>query len=119
MKKHFVGPVFTLVLLFLAGCHSAFVSATITNSSGSPLTLLEVDYPSASFGVGSLAPGTHYQYRFKIQGSGPVKLQFTDSAGKIHSVSGPELTEGQHGTVMVTIDSGNSVSWIPNLSRID
>ena len=83
-----------------------------------PVTLLEVDYPSASFGVGALASGAEYQYRFKIQGSGPVKLQFTDASGKTHTASGPVVTEGEQGTLLITISPADDVSWLPNLSKI-
>jgi hypothetical protein len=105
-------------LLCSGGCRSAFVSTTIANHSDRPVTLLEVDYPSASFGVGALASGAEYQYRFKIQGSGPVKLQFTDVSGKTHTASGPVVAEGEHGTLLITISPADDVSWLPNLSKI-
>lgn len=116
MKKH--ATVFLLFCLFTAGCRSAFVSATITNHSGEPISLIEVDYPSASFGLSSLAPEGQFHYRFKIQGSGPIQLQFTDAAGKAHSVTGPDIAEGEQGTLDVTIGTSKDVSWIPNLTRI-
>jgi hypothetical protein len=34
-------------------CHSYHVDATVENRTGSPIQLLEVDYPSASFGADS------------------------------------------------------------------
>ena len=37
-----------------SGCHSAFVETTIDNQSASAVRLVEVDYPSASFGVSSI-----------------------------------------------------------------
>jgi hypothetical protein len=99
---------------FLAGCHSTFVQTTIVNHSGAPLRLVEVDYPSASFGTTNLNNAAEYHYRFKIQGSGTVKLDFVDSAGKPHHAVGPELDEGQEGTLLVTIDESNTVSWTPS-----
>ena len=112
------GSLIFLSLLVVVGCRSAFVSTTITNNSGSRITLLEVDYPSASFGVGTLASGAQFHYRFKIQGSGPVKLQFTDGLGKTRSASGPDIHEGEQGTLQINIDSSGNISWIPNLSKI-
>jgi len=47
-----------LLLLAVAGtvgCKSAFVEADVINATAAPVSLVEVDYPSASFGVGSLA----------------------------------------------------------------
>jgi hypothetical protein len=105
-----------LVFCFMAGCHSPYVAVTITNQTKGPLSLIEVDYPSASFGLGSLAPGTQYHYRFKVIGSGPVKIQFTDAAGKTHSASGPELKEKQEGPLAITIEENAQVSWRLRLS---
>jgi|SRR5579875_640635 hypothetical protein len=100
-----------LIACFIAGCRSPYITATITNQSGGPLSLIEVDYPSASFGVGSLAPGAQYHYRFKILGSGPVKIQFTDASGKEHAFSGPALRERQEGNLAITVEKNAEVSW--------
>lgn len=119
MKKAVAaGSFICLISLFLAGCRSAFVATTITNNSGAQVTLIEGDYPSASFGVTSLAPGAQFHYRFKIQGSGPIKLQFTDASGKAHTVSGPDLQEGEQGTLEINIGPSGNISWIPNLKQI-
>ena len=119
MKKAFAtASLIFLISLLTAGCRSAYVSTTITNNSAAQVTLLEVDYPSASFGVGALAPGTQFHYRFKIQGGGPIKLQFTDASGKTHTASGPDLQQGDQGTLQVNIDTAGNISWIPNLTRI-
>jgi hypothetical protein len=119
MKKASVAASLLLLISWLSsGCRSAFVAATITNHSSGQVTLLEVDYPNASFGVGALAPGSRFDYRFKVQGGGPIKLQFTDAAGKTHTAAGPELQQGDHGTLQINIDPANNISWIPNLTRI-
>ena len=97
--------------LVVAGCHSPYVSATIANHSAAPLRLVEVDYPSASFGTGNLAAGAQFHYRFKIQGASPIKIQFTDEQGKQHEATGPELRQGQEGQLTINIDSNNAVSW--------
>ena len=44
-----------VVLLAAAGCHSYHVDVTVENHTGAPIQLLEVDYPSASFGADQLA----------------------------------------------------------------
>jgi hypothetical protein len=108
------GALLFVSLGFLAGCHSTFVQTTIVNHSGAPLRLVELDYPSASFGTTNLNNAAEYHYRFKIQGSGSVKLDFVDAAGKPHHAVGPELDEGQEGTLLVTIDESNNVSWTPS-----
>jgi hypothetical protein len=97
-------PRFTLaVALTLTGCHSAYIEATISNHTPEPLTLVELDYPSASFGTQNLAPGADFHYRFKILGSGPTTLLWTDSAHHDHKASGPSFHENDEGTLTVTI----------------
>lgn len=103
-------------LCALSGCHSAFVQTTIVNHTGTHLRLVELDYPSASFGTTNLDANANYHYRFKIQGSGSVKLDFVDAQGKTHLSVGPELDEGQEGTLLVTINETGDVTWIPRLT---
>jgi len=103
-----------LTLLGSVGCRSAYVEADVKNTSGAPVSLVEVDYPSASFGVESLAAGATYHYRFKILGEGATKIVWTDATRKEHSVAGPRLQEGQQGTLTVTIAGGSAV-WEPVL----
>ena len=85
------------------GCHSHYIEATITNGSTAPLNVIQVDYPSASFGVQTLAPGEVFHYRFKLLGSGPIKLTFSDAKNGEHTVTGPLLIEGQEGPLDITL----------------
>jgi hypothetical protein len=99
-------------LATLTGCHSAFIDATLRNRTSQPLSLVELDYPSASFGAQTLAPGQDFKYRFKVLGSGDLKLIYTDTAHKEHDIAGPHLGEGDEGPLLVTItDAG--VQWSP------
>ena len=101
---------FGVCLLGMAGCHSSYVEATVHNDSGAPITLVEVDYPSASFGTQELAPGAQYHYRFKVLGNGPVKLLWTDAGHTERHSDGPSLNEGDEGTVEVTVGP-RDVHW--------
>ena len=101
-----------VVLLPAIGCHSHFIDASVRNLSAQPISLVEVDYPSASFGTQTLDPGQQYAYRFKVLGSGDLKLIYTDAAHKEHTVPGPTLKEGDEGSLVVTITS-SGVSWSP------
>jgi hypothetical protein len=93
----------SLVLVAACGCASKYVQAAVRNQTGGAVTLVEVDYPSASFGIPSLAAGAESDYRFKIQGSGATKVSWTDAKRKQHEVAGPKLDEGQQGTLIVTL----------------
>jgi len=107
-----------LTLLAAAtGCHSHYVEADITNATGTPLTLVELDYPSASFGTEALAAGATYHYRFKILGSGPTKILWTDAARHDHTVPGPQLSEGQQGALAVTI-TDTIATWSTHLDPV-
>ena len=101
--------------VLLWGCHSAAIDATVHNGTPSELRLVEVDYPSASFGTQSLAPGSDFAYRLKLLGSGPLKLIYTDSTGKERTVAGPELNEGSEGRLRIEI-SPDGVHWEPKLT---
>lgn len=94
--------------MLLAGCHSRYIVASVTNRTGATLSPVEVDYPSASFGVNSLADGSTYTYRFKIIGSGPTAVLWTDSGHRDHKVPGPALHEGDEGTFAVTLGRGTA-----------
>lgn len=96
--------------LLVAGCHSAYIDATISNRTDKPLNLVELDYPSASFGTQTLAPGGDFHYRFKILGSGKLKLIYTDTANTEHDIPGPTLAEGQEGKLTVTVQP-SGVQW--------
>jgi len=104
------GVIWMASLVMLAGCHSAFVEADVKNATGAAVSLVEVDYPSASFGTESLAAGATYHYRFKILGDGATKVLWTDAAHRDHSAGGPVLKEGQEGALVVTI-VGEKAVW--------
>jgi hypothetical protein len=107
-------PVVTL-LLTSGGCHSAMIQATVHNGTSGPLKLIEVDYPSASFGTQDLASGADFEYRFKVLGSGDLKVLYTDASGKEHTSSGPELHEGLEGQMQIdVVETG--VRWTPKVS---
>lgn len=105
-----------LVCLGASACRSAFVETTVENDGATPVHVIEVDYPSASFGMQTLDEHATYHYHFKIQGSGPVTVTFIDGVGKPHTANGPTLTQGQQGTLKITIDQAGGVRWGANLS---
>ena len=102
-----------LPAIALTACHSAFVTATIQNRTSQTIQLVEVDYPSASFGTQSLAPGADFHYRFKVLGEGKLKLVYTDAAHQEKKFEGPLLKEGAEGALTITI-TPNDVQWQNN-----
>jgi hypothetical protein len=102
--------------LSLSACRSAFVRTSIINHTGNTVRLIEVDYPSASFGTQQIADGETFQYRFKILDTGPVKISFTSADNSVESFTGPTLTQGQQGSLTITLERGGKVTWTPELS---
>jgi sugar (pentulose or hexulose) kinase len=97
--------------LTLTGCHSATIAATISNHTSAPLSLIELDYPSASFGTQTLAPGQDFHYRFKIIGSGATTILWTDAVHQDHRSSGPTLRDGDDGKLTVTFNPDANPTW--------
>ena len=103
-----------LTSVLLAGCKSAFVETIVRNDTDRPVTLLEVDYPSASFARESLAAHAEFHYRFKILGSGATHVQWTDAGRHEREAKGPELHEGQRGQLIISL-SDSTAQWTPAL----
>lgn len=97
------------VLLF-TGCHSPFVEATISNRTAQRIELIEVDYPSASFGTQALLPGADFHYRFKVLGEGKLKLTYTDATNHERTSEGPVLKEGAEGPLHIIIQA-DGIQW--------
>jgi hypothetical protein len=116
LKKTCLFAATFLACLSLSACRSAFVQTSIVNHSGGAVTLVEVDYPSASFGTQQIASGDTFNYRFKIQDSGPVKISYADRGNKSYASAGPVLNQGQQGTLTITLEPDGKVVWIPELS---
>ena len=109
--------VFLIALLLpISGCRSAYIETTLRNDGSSAIRLIEVDYPSASFGTQTLGPHAVYHYRFKVQGLGPVTLSYTGADNKSHSENGPVLSEGQQGTLVIAVDDVGKVAWTQRLT---
>ena len=112
-------PLYVATLLsafFFSACHSYHIDATIENRTGAPIQLLEVDYPSASFGVDSLAPEANFHYRFQVRGSGQLKVSYTAANGQTVQISGPTLAERQQGTLEIVLDPGGKAEFHPQLT---
>lgn len=116
LRRSWLGASSGALCLALGGCHSAFVQSTVVNHTGRNISLFEVDYPNASFGGGQLAQGGIFHYRFKILGDGPIKISWTDAEGHDHTAQGPNLTEGEEGTLVITLQP-DVPRWEEHLSK--
>lgn len=98
-----------------SGCHSYHIEATVENRTGAAISLLEVDYPSASFGVDTLAQDGVYHHRIQTRDSGPISVQYM--APHRHSVQakGPTLYEKQQGSIDIVLLPDGKVEFHPSL----
>ncbi len=103
-------------LILLSACHSFHIDTTIENRTGASVQLLEVDYPSASFGADSIAAGTDFHYRFQVSGSGPLKISYTAQNRRQVQISGPTLYERQQGRLEIVLLPGGKVEFHPQLT---
>jgi hypothetical protein len=105
-----------LGFLAVAGCHSYHVDSTIENRTGKPIKLLEVDYPSASFGAGKLDSGAVYSYRMQFRNSGPIKVTYTTDDERQVSIDGPNVAEKQEGRLAIVLLPGGKAEFHPDLT---
>lgn len=106
-----------LLALTLSGCHSYHIDATVENRTGASIELLEVDYPSASFGLDRMADGAVYHYRFQVRLSGPIKVQYTESARHtVRQMTGPEVSERQEGRLEIVLLPEGKATFKPELT---
>ena len=102
-------------MLATVGCKSYWIDARIENQSGQAVRELEVDYPSASFGINALAPGAVMNYRFQIRGSGAVQIDYKSGDGKAIHAQGLNLAEHQQGQLTIRLLPGGKVEFLPKL----
>jgi hypothetical protein len=92
------------------------VDATVENRTGAAVKLLEVDYPSASFGKDVLAANEVFHYRIQLRGSGPFKVQYTSGDGRLAQVDGPSAAELQEGALKIVLLPGGKAEFYPELT---
>jgi hypothetical protein len=105
-----------LGFLAVAGCHSYHVDTTVENRTGKPVKLLEVDYPSASFGTGALDSGAVYAYQMQFRNSGPLKVSYTADDGRLISIDGPKVAEKQEGRLGIVLLPDGKAEFHPELT---
>ena len=117
LKRYRGGALSAIVFpALLAGCHSYHVETTVENRTGGAINLLEVDYPSASFGDNRLDAGGVFHYRIQVRGSGPLKVQYTTGDERQIHIDGPALAERQEGSLQIVLLPGGQAEFHPLLT---
>ena len=115
-QRSIVCAAFLFCVISLSACHSYHIETTITNRTGGNITLLEMDYPSASFGADTLALNREFPYRIQTRGSGAVKIQYTAANGHPVQITGPTLYEHQEGHLEVILMPDGKAEFHPSLN---
>lgn len=105
-----------LPLLMAASCRTYVVDVTVENHTGGAINLLEVDYPSASFGVDSLPAGAVYHYHLQLQDSGPIKVIYTEGEKQQYKSTGPTVHQNQHGRLEIVLNPNGKTEFRPQLT---
>jgi hypothetical protein len=114
--RFLLGALVFLAVLAVAGCHSYHVDTTVVNRTGKPVKLLEIDYPSASFGTGQLDPGAVYPYQMQFRNSGSLKVTYTAEDGRLISIDGPHVAEKQEGRMEIVLLPDGTAEFHPQLT---
>lgn len=99
-----------LFALSLTGCRAHVVKISLTNTSAQPIKTIIVDYPNATFGKDTLAPGETYFSLIKPLDHGPIKVRFTDAQGGNHTYESISLQQGDEGTVNIKLTQTSAES---------
>jgi hypothetical protein len=119
MSRVFVPALVLASSLAISGCRSHHIDCVVDNRTGGAIHQVEIDYPSASFGIDTLTPGQIYPYKFQVRGDGLLKVQYTDSGGKQVQLKGTKLAEGDQGQYLIVLLPEGKVQWIPSLNYKD
>ena len=90
-------------MIAMSGCRAHVVKISVTNTSVEPIRTIIVDYPDATFGKDTLAPGETYFSLVKPLDHGPIKVRFTDAQGGNHAYESIPLQQGDEGSVNIKL----------------
>ncbi|MGA2633203.1 MAG: hypothetical protein ABSF16_03130 [Terracidiphilus sp.] len=116
VQEGILAAILLSALPLTTGCHSYQVETIVENRTGTTIQLLEVDYPSASFGANTLAAGASFHYRIQLRGSGPLKVQYTTGDGHPEQIDGPTLAEPQQGQLQIVLLPNGKAEFHPQLT---
>ena len=98
-------------MLLVVGCtRSHVIKVSVINNSPEKLSNIIIDYPSATFGVPSLAPGKTFLYAIKVTENGAIKIEFINAHGKTNNFPGPAVNKDDEGTMEINLTQDAAVA---------
>ena len=102
--------------LAFSGCHSYHIEATVENHTGGTITLLEVDYPSASFGSDTLATGRSFSSPHPDARQRSHHRSVHRPHGRAVQMQGPDIYEEQEGSIEIVLLPNGKAEFHPALA---
>ena len=105
----------TLFVLLLSaamiGCRAHGIDVTIQNNGQTALRNVELDYPGAAFGAGTITPGASYWYHIKPTADGEITLSFDQDDGKTFKQKGPTVHAADRGRLILILEQDAAKQW--------
>jgi hypothetical protein len=100
-----------LVILSASACRSSGIDVTIQNNAKVPLRNVEIDYPGAAFGTGSIAPGSSFWYHIKPTSDGEITLAFEQPDATTIRQKQASVRAGESGRLIIIVERDASQQW--------
>jgi hypothetical protein len=111
LTKSLLATASGIFFIFCIGCRSHQIMVILENHTGEEIQLVEVDYPSASFGEDAMTDGQVVHYSIQIRDSGPVKVQYMTPDHHQPQMTGPTLHEKQEGQLEIELLPGGKAEF--------
>ena len=95
----------------ISACRASGIDVTIQNNSSVPLRNVEIDYPGAAFGAGTIAPGSSYWYHIKPLGDGEITVSFEQANGGSIQQKGPRVRAGDREILVLVVTQDSNKQW--------
>jgi|SRR5215471_19154009 len=103
--------VILVALPAVSGCtHSHVIQVNVTNASSENVSTVMIDYPEATFGINSLAPGKTFRYKIKPTATGAMKIEFLNARGIDRVSAGPVVHKNDEGSIEIKLTQDGATS---------
>ncbi len=116
MPKFALPAILLIGLSLFTACHSYHIEATVENHTGGTVTLLEVDYPSASFGSDTLAADGSFSSPYPDPRQRSHHRSVHRTHGRAVQVQGPDIYEQQEGSIEIVLLPNGKAEFHPALT---
>lgn len=103
------------VLVTISGCEKSKIEVAISNNSGRPISSVRVEYKGGAYSIQRLESGMTDTRYIKPTSESHLELEYEDINGKkMKSRIDVYIGSGYSGSIMISIDKENKISWKDN-----